>query len=438
MKRLRALTILAFVSLSLSASSVRADVTDRERQFVYGLNVFTATEYVATFAPASVDTIYMLADNVGVLDPKFTEVYFWPITNDYRADWTALDELVPGTLEVLRGGRLVQQVELTDYIVQFDRSGALGNGRISVGAEAAVRRAEFERERAAYVDRLRAYTNETEQWNQHLDELRQSGGGGEPPPPPKQPAPFTLYSSSVARGFAVELAAGEYTLQVRGPDGQTVAGSQKRLVAIAPRRQGIGYEVLSQEKWTAPDAADDPSNVIYLLPGGVVYLRPFVSLEFNRLEYTRLQNPQDLEATPNRWMWVHTGLLEGMDLSVDGAPVSVSDYSVVQVPGPALGYSIVPFQPDPAAAPGSHQPDLHAFRLEASGQRGSQTLSMVANGHQLEGSVRTLSTTPGALDFALALPVLVPLALGATAALRRRERTLTARSLTPDQRRLFA
>lgn len=435
---LRAVGLAALASILLARPS-RADLTDRERQFVYGLNVFTATEYVSTFAPASIDTIYVLADHVGVLDPKFTEVYFWPITNDYRADWTALNELVPGTLEVLREGRLLQHVELKDYVVQFDRSGALGNGRISVGAEAADRRAEFERERAAYLDRLRAYTDETEQFNRSLDELRQRGGEAAPPTPPTQPAPFTLYSSSLARGFPVELAAGEYTLQVRAADGEIVAGSQKRLVAIAPRRQGIGYEVVSQEKWTVPDAADDPSNAIYILPGGVVYLRPFVALEFNRLEYTRLQNPQDLEATPNRWMWVHTAPVERTTLQVDGEPVAIGDYSVVQAPGPALGYSIVPFQPDPATTADTRQPDLHAFRVVAPNRRSAQTLWTVdAGGRQLEGSGRTLSTTLGVVDVALALPVLVPLALGATAALWRRERTLSARSFSRDQRKLFA
>ena len=432
-RMLRALGLAALVSV-LSAGASRADVTDRERQFVYGLNAFTATEYVATFAPASVDTIYLLADQVSVLNPKLTEVYFWPITNDYRADWAALNELVSGSLEVLRDGRLVQQLELTDYVVQFDRSGALGNGRISVSAEAADRRAEFERERAAYVDRLRVYSDETEQFNQRLDELRQRGGDATPPTPPPQPAPFTLYSSSLARGFPVQLAAGEYTIQVRAPDGAIVPGSPKRLVTIAPRRQGVGYEVVSQEKWTVPDVADDPSNAIYVLPGGVVYLRPFVALEFNRLEYTRLQNPQDLEATPNRWMWVHTIPVDDATVQLDGAPVAVGEYSVVQAPGPALGYSIVPFQPNPAATP-----DLRAFRVEAPGRRSAQTLWTVdGSGRQLEGSVRALSTTSGVVDIALALPVLVPLALGATAAFWRRERALTARSLNSDQRRLFA
>jgi hypothetical protein len=56
----------------------------------------------------------------------------------------------------------------------------------------------------------------------------------------------------------------------------------------------------------------------------------------------------------------------------------------------------------------------------------------------LAGSERTLSATRGVLDIALVLSILVPLALGATAALWRRERVLTARSLSPEQRQLLA
>src|SRR5713101_3799210 len=162
----------AAFAIAVLANKSRADVTDREQQFVSGLHVFTGPEYTATFAPASVDAIYVLADQVAVLDPNMTEAYFWPITNDYRADWTALNELVPGTLEVLRDGRLVPSVELTDYVVQFDRAGGLGTGRMSLGDQAREQRAVFEAERTSYLDRLRTYTNETEQFNQRLDELR--------------------------------------------------------------------------------------------------------------------------------------------------------------------------------------------------------------------------------------------------------------------------
>ena len=49
-------------------------------------------QYGTGFVSPAVDTMYVLAGHVGVLDPKLTEVYFWPITNDYRADFTTLND----------------------------------------------------------------------------------------------------------------------------------------------------------------------------------------------------------------------------------------------------------------------------------------------------------------------------------------------------------
>jgi hypothetical protein len=433
--------LLTIVLLAITTTTVFADVTERERRFVYGLNVFTGTEYTGNFVPPAIDTIYVLADRVSVLDPKMTEVYFWPITNDYRPDWTALNELVPGTLEVVKDGRVTSTVELNDYVVQFDRAQGIGNGRISIGADAKGHWDEFQRARANYLQQLSAYTDANEAYLQKLDEVRQRGGT--PPPAPNQPAQFSLFSTEPARGFPLTLPAGEYAIQVRGKSGQIVPDSRKRLVAIAPRRQGVGYEVVPQEKWTIPEQANDPSNAIYTVPGGVVFLRPFMSLEFNALEYARLQNPQDVEATANRWTWVQIGLIEGATLLVDGAKVPTAEYTVEQLPGAALGYTIVPFQrrPDdpPPGTMGERHPDLTAFRVETSGSRRRIDLRLVdASGQDLAGSARELSVTPGAPDALLALPLVLPLALGTTVVLWRRDRMLTARGLTPEQRRLLA
>ncbi len=76
----------------------RADEPAHQRQFVYALNVFDGVTYDTSFVPGTVDTIYVMADHDSVVDPKLTEVYFWPITNDYRPDWSSLNQLVPGTL----------------------------------------------------------------------------------------------------------------------------------------------------------------------------------------------------------------------------------------------------------------------------------------------------------------------------------------------------
>jgi hypothetical protein len=88
---------------------------------------------------------------------------------------------------------------------------------------------------------------------------------------------------------------------------------------------------------------------------------------------------------------------------------------------------------------GERHPDLTAFRVETPGSRRRIDLRLVdASGQELAGSARELSVTPGAPDALLALPLVLPLALGTTVVLWRRDRVLTARGLTPEQRRLLA
>ena len=59
-------------------------------------------------------------------------------------------------------------------------------------------------------------------------------------PAPQPPPPMTLYSGDLSRGYHIRLPAGEYTIGVRDAAGATIAGSTRRLIAIAPRRSWSG------------------------------------------------------------------------------------------------------------------------------------------------------------------------------------------------------
>ena len=89
------------------------------------------------------------------------------------------------------------------------------------------------------------------------------------------------------------------------------------------------------------------------MPSGTVYLKPYITAEYNAQEYARLQNPQDLQATANRWTWVQISPLSDVTLTLRGGgaerPAALDGFSIVQIPGPALGYAVVPFQRGPAS-----------------------------------------------------------------------------------------
>jgi hypothetical protein len=447
-RRLALAWLVALVALWPSASSGQAP--EKQRQFVWGLNSFNGVDFSTGFAPRTVDAIYILADRESAIDPKRTDVYFWPITNEYRGDFGTVNEVVPGTLEVLRDGRIVATESLSDYVLQFDRAREWAGGRIFFDDQARAQRQTFEDERSGYVRRMHEYSDAMDRFNADLDAVKARADAGQPvdkmPDVPFQPADFTLFSTDLLQGFRLKLAAGEYRIRERGQDGQIVPDSEQRLIAIAPRRQGIGYKVVPAEKWTVPEQANDPAAVVYTVPGGTVYLKPYVTAEYNALEYARLQNPQDLQATANRWTWVQISPLSDVTLALRGGGTerraALDGFSIVQVPGPALGYAVVPFQRGPGdPPPGSRaerSPDLVAFKVDALPRGGLEARLVDAQGREVAGSAREVIATPSTADWQFALPVLAPVLLGLTVVLWRREQVQSMRSLPPEKRRLVA
>jgi hypothetical protein len=121
--------------------------------------------------------------------------------------------------------------------------------------------------------------------------------------------------------------------------------------------------------------------------------------------------------------------------------VGLEGFAIEQLPGAALGYTVRPFEPDPKAAGTSDErgPELVAFRVGAPSGRGRLSLTLLdPDGRPVPGSQRLLIATPATDDWRLGLPVLVPLLVGATVLLWRRERVQSVRSLSPEKRQLVA
>src|SRR5262249_25772740 len=114
----RFLAAVLLIALLQGSRQAQAQTAQKERAFVYGINAAFATTYLGTFAPDSAPAIYLLADQTSVISPRITEIYFWPITNEYQADWTIVNEPVPGKLEILRGGQLFTTIDPTKYSIQ--------------------------------------------------------------------------------------------------------------------------------------------------------------------------------------------------------------------------------------------------------------------------------------------------------------------------------
>jgi hypothetical protein len=373
------ISIIVFALCFGTVTSASAQETE-DLEFVYGTNHFDGAFYSSTFVPSSVDPVYLLAEHISILASRMTDVYYWPITNEYRPDWDAANVVVEGSLEIFEGPRLVETVQMTEYVLQYDAMDRLGTTQLFLGEEAIEARQAFEDAQAQYRRDLYHYYEEMniyrEEFQQALADL-QAGliTEEELPIAPEPLQDLTLFSTNLLYGFPVNLPPGDYRIQLKTSEGEILPESIKKLVIFEPLNSGIGYEILSEDRWTAPEASKDSNDIIYSSKNQVFFVEPYHQKLYNQRYYTRMNNPQDTFARADRTLWVsHRPVIDAsLDLSLSSGlqRLELKGFKVDQMPGSRLGYQITPFDPDAHQAPSftafridlvSH-PDLFAFEL---------------------------------------------------------------------------
>ena len=426
----RRLLVLVLLAIPLTSGTAFAQATKKERAFVYGINAAFAQTYLGTFAPPSAPTIYLLADQTSLLSPRITEIYFWPITNQYEADWNIVNEPVSGTLEIMRGAQPVMSIESSKYSIQFTPRGTTAEAQLFLGAEAEQAQEQFKAKQNAYRDASATYMEANRQWILAVDEAAAKRAAGKeftpPPPQPQPPAPIEIYSNGLNDGFPIKIAAGNYTIQLRAADGTVVPQSQRSLVVFAPRRVAVGYTVVPETRWTTPDQVTDLSDAILGEPGSNLFLEPHVTREYPQRAYALLQDPQAHGVETSEWTWVNgEPLKDGQMQIMAGDQVTeqlqLTPYRVRQLPESGLGYQVLPFDPNDSTT--SPHPDLVAYPIRIDTPATSYSVRLVSSqGSVVDGSSR-LVRAPSRVAFPLLLllPAL-PLAAGAAVIFRRRTR----------------
>ena len=421
--------------------SVIAQTTDSERAFVYGINAAVPDNFVGTFAPPSADAIFLLADGTSMISPRYTEIYFWPITNEYRADWSALNEPVPGVLEVVKGGRIVAELTPTDYTIHFKQEGTTTTGELFLGQAAVEAEADFRSRQEAFQKASSEYQRAQQVWLDAMAEVnsrQQAGETVEVPPEPVLPEPIGIFSNGLNSGFPIDLDPGQYGIRLRGSDGTLVPESERTMNVFAPRRTGVGYTIVPETRWTTPLESPAPSDVIFGAEDSALYLEPHLAREYPGRAWALLQNPQVLQGDSGEWEWVNGERLSSRQLEIiAGDNVadrrSLTPYAVRQVPGSQLGYEVIAMDPSAPATPESPEsprPDFEAYPidLEATGEQYQIRLTS-DQGEVLPGSIRQVRV-PGnpPLTRLLVLSV-IPLVAGALVISRRRRGVRTSRPL---------
>jgi hypothetical protein len=429
---------LVVVLLAMLGGTALAQAPERQRAFVYGINAAFARTYVGSFAPPSTTTIYLLADQTSIISPRATQIYFWPITNEYKASWELLNEPVPGTLEVLQGGRVIRQILPTSYTIHYQAQAGSGSpvAQLYTGTEAEAAHEWFTADQQRYQAELRAYYSDQRAWMVEADDANRRIRNGENVtlrPAPVAPAPISVTSNGINQGVPINLPAGNYQIQLRAADGTIVPDSARDLVVFGPRRATIGYVVVPQTRWTTPDQIDDPSAVIIGKADSQLYLVPHEMQEYPARAYALLQNPQRQFGETTDWSWALGAPIASGELEVvaaDGASErqALTPYRVQQTPGNSLGYDILPFIPDPERPHAA--PDLVGFPLPIGGAGSSFEVRLVTDqGQVLPGSARQVRASSTVPLLGLALLAAVPLAVGAVVITRRRARLRLPRNI---------
>lgn len=371
-KAIQFVLILVAGTLLLAGNKISPISADEgELEFVYGTNHFNGTTFSSSMIPPKIDTFYLISDVTNIVSPKFTKIYYWPLTNEYKADWSSTNINVEGTLEILQRGSIIQHVDQTSYVIQYDVRDEQNTTKLYLGDDAVEARKHFEQLLKDYRDDLFTYYEKYNQYREELDAALKDLKAGkitvaDLPEEPEKGQDVTLFSTDLVKGFPINLATGEYDVRLRLPDGSIQAGSEKHLIVFDSIGEGIGYKVITRERWIKPEISNTQDEIVYAIADKVIYLEPFIQKEYNELFYSRMNNPQDRMARYDKTIWVPISSIKNADLIISGdriiSKIKLESYYVKQLPGNKLGYKIQKFNSSE-----NNQPSFSGYKYKVTG-----------------------------------------------------------------------
>ena len=383
---MKALPIAVALLLLLCAAALFADVPVREEQFIYSILAFNGKDYAGTFARQEADTIYLVADVDNFITVRNVFVYFWPITQDWKTDTSVLNVPFEGTLELSGREAEPEMLGMTPYTYYNIRGEYELNWKVAKEAEAEAAWQHYQELMDAYWQSISDYYEKRAMYEAMLNQLtititkmRDEGKDVsalidtlrelKAPPEPQYPTEYIVPPVPVQKAFILNLPVGEYQIRFFTKDGQIMERSERRIVAFEKRRaEAIGLEVIPGDKWTRPVESKTPASVLYIDGSTDLYLRPFYQQEYNDLFYEKMRK-NDAKGNPTLMKWVRIQQVPKARVEVTGPSseaqmVLEEPFYVEQVKGAALGYQIVPFDPE-----GKHkdrEPSLQAFHVPIS------------------------------------------------------------------------
>jgi hypothetical protein len=402
-------------------------------QLVYWPLVTDGKEYRRVSYPEEAGSLLVLADTEVVIEARRAPVSYWPITREYRADFSKHPPPLSGSIEIVDGSGGVTVAEPASFVVWHPMGVGAGPAELVHGEKAVefyegylqTARAAAAEERE-YQRVLGAHQAAVEAWIRMAAERR---GWNMPPPPPEldldKPEPFHAFATEPRQAPVVSLPEGAYTVRLRGADGRIVPRSERQLISFAPLDRAVGYVLRPEDRWTRPVVSFAPDASIYTTGRTDLFFQPVPVVEYDARRYARLFRPQSVEiADPSLTVWApqeERAWADDVALALWDGDARLEDlpprpYRVGQLAGTSRGYVIE----EVANGEGPLEPDFYAIRVRKDAELTQIGLLAAGAGDPVSGSIREVRVVALPAEALLFLPALLPLAIGAALRTARR------------------
>jgi hypothetical protein len=375
---MRALAAWIVAVMALAAGGPALAVEPERREVVVvSARVWDGYEYKETFVPSDRNTLTLLSGADSAISFVRTQEYYWPLSRRVYVDFEGQREALEGVLRIEADGEILSEAAAAPFSIVYPNGVVNGNGRLLWGPDAEAAYAAHLDEERAFSRRLVEAQRAATAYERRLLEAgarRTAGGPAETiPPPPPPPEPSLRLVTRPVVGHRIDLPAGRYTLSL-WKDGAELPGTRRTLrVFDGSGRATLVADVVPEERWTRPLAADTQASRIFAKPGSVFYVTLAEATVFDEAEYLPVVSPQaDVVAGRSLFVRRRPATPAALLADWDGTATSLAleRLMVEQTRGSGFGYRV-------RAAAGGETADLTAFPVavpsDPSARRGTIT-----------------------------------------------------------------
>jgi len=383
------------ILIVISFIRIQALTPDTTKEIVYGLSLWNAEGFSKTFCPQEKDEIHVIADSYNVINIKKMQVYYWPLTKEYKLKSSQTDKSYEGTLEIVKRDEVINSIEMNEYTYKVPDTNNFKIQELITGQEAKEVFENYKHKVDEYYTTLDKYEQERKEYYDKLKELMQKKNVKKEDLPKKPVEPISPgeYVYEPQRAFILNVSEGEYLLRLKDKSGNIIEGTEKKLIAFTSNREGINYNILPEDKWNKPQKSDELKDTLYTQGKNTVFLQAFGSVEYPEMNYSNLSELNQVKTyNSQRYIWVrlkrlHQGKMQLLKKGKVIKQIQEKPYYVKQTSDYTAGFNIIEWSKELIDT----TPTFWGFKVDI--ENGNYTIRMIDDkGNILSGSERNIQS----------------------------------------------